>query len=382
MRQRHAEYFVALAEEAGPQLLGPEQELWLQRLEADLDNIRAALGWALEQGSAESGLRLVGGIGQFWDRRGHLSEGRRWMDRLLELDRSQATPSPTLVRAKVLNGAGALASRQGDYERARAVHEEALILQRSLGDRRGEAITLNNLGTIAQEQGDYERSIALYEESIAIKRTLADSRSTAVSLCNLGDVLRDRGAFERAEELYIESRGLFEQARDRWGVAVAMTNLGDLLRRRGDLARARELHMESRALFQASQDRWGVGLALKNLADVACDRGDLVEAAALYRESLGLYRAIGNQLGVAWCLEGAARLAILSHEPVQAARLYSAMEAQRQSIHTPVPPSDRTAYDSDVAALRVTLGPELFASVWTEGQVIPLDQIVALLERR
>jgi predicted ATPase/DNA-binding XRE family transcriptional regulator len=381
MRQRHAEYFVALAEEAGPQLHSPEQELWLQHLETNLDNIRAALGWTLEQRHAELGLRLAGGIGQFWDRRGHLSEGRAWMDRLLELDRSQPTKSGPSVRGKALNGAGALASRQGDYQRARALHEEALALQRSLGNRRGEAITLNNLGTVAQEQGDHVRAIALYEESIAIKRELSDPRTIAVSLCNLGDVLRDRGAFERAEALYVESRGLFEQAGDQWGIAVAMTNLGDILRRRGELAGALELHVESRALFQASQDRWGIALALKNLADVACDRGELAEAEALYDDSFELCRTIGNQLGIAWCLEGAAHVAILRHQPALAVRLYSKMEALRESIHTPIPPSDRAVYDHDIAVLRATLGPEQFTSAWDDGQVTPLDQLYRPSER-
>jgi predicted ATPase/transcriptional regulator with XRE-family HTH domain len=379
--RRHAEYFVSMAEEAESQLVGPEQDVWLQRLEIDLDNIRAALSRILEWGEVELGLRLAGAVRQFWDRRGHLTEGRAWMDRLLELDRSEPTKSAPAVRAKALNGAGALASRQGDYERARVVHEEALALQRSLGNRRGEAITLNNLGTVAQEQGDYVRAIALYEESIAIKRELGDPRTIAVSLCNLGDVMRDRGAFERAEALYVESRGLFEQAGDQWGIAVAMTNLGDVLRRRGELLRATELHQQSRALFQASQDRWGVGLALKNLADAACDRGELAEAETLYRDSLELYRTIGNQLGITWCLEGAAHVAILRHQPALAVRLYSKMEALRMSIRTPVPPSDRVAYDRDMDALRATLAPEQYTSAWEEGQVAPLDQLYSPWER-
>jgi predicted ATPase/DNA-binding XRE family transcriptional regulator len=376
--RRHADYFVALAETAEPRLIGPEQDVWLERLEADHDNMRAVLDWTLEQRDAELGLRLAGAVHRFWDRRGHLSEGRLWTDRLLELDRALPIPAAPAVRAKALNGAGVLASRQGDYERAIALHEETLALWRSLGDRRREAMALNNLGTEAQEQGDYVRAIAFYEESVAIKRDLGEPRTTAVSLGNLGDVLRDVGAFARAEALFVESRALYEQAGDRWGVAVAMTNLGDILRRRGDLAGAAQLHMESRALFQASQDHWGVAVALKNMADVACDRGELAEARALYGESLGLYRAIGNQLGTVWCLEGAACVAALSDEPARAAQLYGAAEALRRSIRTPLPPADRAAYERDVAALREVLGPERFAAAWAQGQAAPQHQVAAL----
>ena len=167
-RQRHAGYYLALAEQAAPELLGPQQGTWLERLEREHDNLRAALGWALEHGGATLGLRLAVALGHFWAVRGHLSEGQAWLERAL----SRWSEAPAPARAGALSAAGHLAYIKGEYERAATLHEESLSVQRALGDQRGVALSLHNLGRVAHYSGDFERAAALYDESLAIRASI------------------------------------------------------------------------------------------------------------------------------------------------------------------------------------------------------------------
>jgi tetratricopeptide (TPR) repeat protein len=171
IRRRHAAHYLALAEAAEPELTGPRQAAWLDRLEAEHDNLRAALRWAVEQGEAELGLRLGGALWRFWYVRGYLTEGR---ERLAELLAAAGAPGQTAARARALRGLGIVAEAQGDYAVARRHYEEALALMRELGDRRGIALSLNNLGDVARDRGDYAAARALHEESLAIGRELGD----------------------------------------------------------------------------------------------------------------------------------------------------------------------------------------------------------------
>src|SRR5205814_1975967 len=150
IRRRHADYYVRLAEAAGPELTRADQRRWLARVEAEHDNLRAVLEMAQTEGSAaEVGLQLVGAIWRFWWVRGHLSEGRRWLEGFIGI----AVAGGAAIRARALMGAGVLAYHQGDYERAGQRHEESLGLQRELGDRLGIASSLNTLGLVAYQQG-------------------------------------------------------------------------------------------------------------------------------------------------------------------------------------------------------------------------------------
>jgi len=161
-RAEHAAYYLALAKRAEPELTGAGQAAWLARLDADYDNVRTALAWAWEHAGDgdEMGLQLAGALWRFWWIRGHLAEGRRWLEGLLGRGRGAAA-----VRARALNGAGNLAWNQGDYARATAWYEESIILWRQVGDAVGVARALSNLGMILHERGDLGGARARYEES-------------------------------------------------------------------------------------------------------------------------------------------------------------------------------------------------------------------------
>ena len=414
LHRRHLNYFVALAERAAPELEGPEQEAWLGRLEADHDNMRAALEWSTAGGEAEVGLRLAAALWRFWEVRGHLREGCRWLEELLAKAEPERT-SPS-VRARALRGAGRLLQCQGEYERATALYQESLALLRELGDKRGIAHTLNNLGLVAWHQGNYSEAIAAYEESLALKRQLGDKRGIASSLGNLAIVTWYQGDYERARALYTESLALFRELEDKKNIAISLRNLGALAREQGEYEQAAALLEESLALFRELGSRRGiasslgllgyvarhqggyeratalweecltlfrelgdkrsVAITLANLGSVASAQGEHGRAEGLYRESLALQREVGEKRDIAECLEGLAGVAGQQGQVERAARLFGAAEALREEVGAPLPPADRARYERHVAALRLKLNREDFERAWAQGREMPLEQAV------
>jgi len=216
-RRGHAAYYVALAEEAAPALRGPEQAVWLARLEAEHDNLRAALRWSLCEGGARlPGVRLAGALWRFWVMHGHLSEGRRWLE--AALDTGDAAPAvPDSLRAHILNAAGNLAYLQDDYGRAVALFEESLVLRRTLGDKQGVANALMALAHIAYRQDDPDRAGLLYREGLQLAWDLGDQWLTAYSLEGLAAVAAVQGHAARAAQLF----GAAETLRETVGAPLA-----------------------------------------------------------------------------------------------------------------------------------------------------------------
>ncbi|HET9223226.1 MAG TPA: tetratricopeptide repeat protein, partial [Roseiflexaceae bacterium] len=246
LRQRHAGYFLLLAEQAEPELTGSLQDIWLDRLESEHDNLRAALQWALSREAAEAAMRIAGAIWRFWYTRGYLSEGRRWLESVLALvdtlpDADDASVVPALpfglalppasrieVWAKALTGAGVLAWAQGEYARAHNYYEDALSLFREQGNELGWALTLDKLGTVALHQGDYTRAESLYTQSLALFRRLRHTWGNANALGNLGMVAQLQGDDAQAQRFYMESLALRRKLGDKRGISMMLNNLGEV----------------------------------------------------------------------------------------------------------------------------------------------------------
>jgi predicted ATPase/DNA-binding SARP family transcriptional activator len=271
VRCRHADFFVRLAEEAEPELTGAQQRVWLDRLEAELDNLRTALGWSFEGGEPEVGLRLAGALWWFCYLRGHYGEGRVWLEGALAA--SEDSPAP--LRAKALTGAGVLAFLQCEYGLATAQLEEGLALWRDLGDERGVASALQILGSVAREQGRYARAQALHEESLSLWQRLGDEWGIARSLNYLGFVAWLREDHERATALCAEALGLYRGLGDAEGIAWSLISLGAVAQYRGDLGRSEALLEESLSLSREAGYREDVAWSLNELGIVAHRRGDL-----------------------------------------------------------------------------------------------------------
>ncbi|HET6313063.1 MAG TPA: tetratricopeptide repeat protein, partial [Chloroflexia bacterium] len=291
--QWHAEYYLALAEATEAELGGSRQGEWLDRLEQEHDNLRAALQWSLVDAESpgdgpsndeklELALRLCGALGSFWEMHSHLSEGRKWFD--LALERGHSVPPA--ARAKALSGAGTLARYQGDFASARRLFDESLALRRELGDKKGIAASLNNLGTIAWNTGDYATARLLFAESLAVRQELGNTPAIAASLSNLAAVTRHLGEPDEARRYQEESLALMRELGNKRGIATALNNLGGAAWGQGDYATARLLFEESLALARELGHKSGVADVLCNLGEVLTAQGEYTGAYPLPVASL------------------------------------------------------------------------------------------------
>lgn len=377
-RDRHLEFFLQLAEEADSKLHGPEQLLWLDRLEAEHDNIRSALEWALKDTGrgrpADRALRLAGSLGLFWDLRGHFSEGRQWLEQALALSPSSPPGlAEQSARSQALYWAGHIAKWQGDYHRAAELAAANLKLCRALGDawrtayalylcgsvankqgelgraqqfldeslsgfravnaRWGLAHTLGTLGNIARAEGREAQALTWLEESHELYRRLGDRRGLARSLNRLWHWPYRQGDFGRATALLEEAAGLFRELKHRDGVAIILRHLGLVVQAQGDLKRARALFEESLALFQELGDKDDLMFTRWYLGRLLCYERELPAARVMLAESLQLAREVGNPGLIAWVLLTQASVARYQADYKTAQRLLTESLALAQQSH-------------------------------------------------
>ena len=318
VRERHLRWYLALAEEAAPHLRSAQERQWLLRLVAEHDNLRAALGRARERGESEQGLRLVAALWRFWAMRGSLSEGRTWLETAL----AGAGPAGALPRANALNAGGQLAYRQGDYERAVALHEESLSLFRELGDTKGIAVALGHLGRVAHLRGDYVAARALNEESLVLGREVGDMQVIAVSLQRHGNVALEQGEYAEATSLLDESLVLFRELSDTYGIAASLGMLGVVAEMQGEYTMARARYEASVGLQRELGDQYGIAASLTDLGFVAARQDEHALAMTLLEESLELFREMGDRHRIAIALSGLGIVADLQGEHGRAVALH------------------------------------------------------------
>jgi predicted ATPase/DNA-binding SARP family transcriptional activator/DNA-binding CsgD family transcriptional regulator len=373
IKRAHAEYFLALAEEAPPELKGPNQLEWLARLEAEHDNMRAALTWGLERKEVEVALRLGSALLLFWSMRGYHSEGRRWLEAALAMD-GRVSPE---VRAMALGGAGSLAFVQGDLDRVQEACEEGLELLANEEAREAKLLLLAFLGWVAWAREDYRQATQLLEESLALSREMRDIWWIATSLLGLATVSYNRGDSERATELCEESMDLFRAQGDKRRLAFCSGNLAMVVYSQGDLGRAAQLTEESVSLLRELGDRGGVALNLYNLGWMALLENDLGRAADHYRESLTLAWDTGLNRIVQSALEGLACVAGAQGEADRAARLWGAAQTLHETKGIPRDPDFLAEADARISAVRSGMGEEAWEKAWHKGRVMSLDEAVS-----
>jgi predicted ATPase/DNA-binding CsgD family transcriptional regulator len=332
VRRAHARYYVALTERIEPHLYGADQALWMEQLEREHDNIRAALVWMLEHDETNMALRLSGSLQNFWIVHDHFSEGQRWLETIL----ARCDRTPAMQRIKALRGAATLALRRGDYARAGAWREESLALCREIGNPQLIAESLLTLGSVAAVQGESDRAIALFEESLTLARNVDDRRT----------------------------------------IAHALSQIGEVARLHGDDARAVARYEESLALWRAMGETERVAMVLHNLGPVVHRQGEYRRAAALLAESLSLSWELRDTHGSAICLVGIAGVIGGRGKPADAARLLGAAEALRASVGVRWEPVDRGEFERSIATVRTYLDEETFAAMWAEGSALTLEQAV------
>jgi non-specific serine/threonine protein kinase len=371
LERRHAEVFLAVAEAAGAPS-GATQVEGLARLEAEQENLRAALRWSIEAGEAETCLRLCVALLRFWTLRGHFGEGAAWMERGLA---TAAGVAPAL-RARALNAAGILARWRGDLQAAARLFESSRGCFEEAGDKAGVAKALGSLALVPYLQGDYPRARELWEQNLALERELGNARGAATALTCLGNVALALEGYERAGAYYEESLPLHRKTGDLANVARVLGNIAVVALHRGNYARATALHEEALSLNRDLGADAEVAYTLINYGDVARAQGDYAAARARYAESLAIHGRSGDRGGVAYALEGLAGLAALEGQAARALRLAGAASALREQTGMPLNPAERDELERALETARRSLGAPEVERALSEGRALPLRQAV------
>ena len=420
-RRSHALYYVMLAEEAELNLRGTKQALWLERLEREHDNLRAALRFTLEQWkveqSMELALRLGGALTQFWILHGHFSEGLTFME--LALARSEGVTA--LAHAKALEATMYLALNQGDFEAAKMLGEESLVLSRKLGYKSCSSSILSSLGFVFMVRGDLNAAYSLSVEAVLLARELGDKSLIANRLHEMAFVSLERGEYGSACDMYEECLVIFRELGDKVGIAASLHQLalalflslndqkrvhslmdeslshwkelgsqngmavwsylaGQVALFEGDVSRARMLLEECVALYKEIGDRWHTARSLSALAKVEAFQGNYALAHILYEEHLSLCRKMDYK-NIAPVLEGLAYVVMVQGQPTWAARLWGTAEKLRETVGAPLPPVESVSYEQSIAAARKHLGDQAFTTAWVRGRTMTPEQALAEIEK-
>ena len=422
-REAHAAYYLALAEEANPQLHGAEQKGWRERLGHEHDNLRAALNWWLEHAeqanalaAAERALRLWWSLSQFWLDPCY-REGYANVKRVLAV---RAGVSEA-VQVKALLYAASVLRSVDEVERAEALVQEALALARQTGDLASIAFALLHLGEVVVLQDRYAVARASFQEAATLARQMGDAWDTGISLKNLVNVLLILGEYERAQVLAEECLAIFHAQGAPQQIGESLTRLGwTLFVAQGDFARATSLVEQGLALVREVGHNSSTGWALfllgvmrhhqgqlaeartlleeslvsgkgqweprdlfqrqTRLARLLAQQGELAGARSLYQKNLAFLPTSGYKYLVADYLEGRGILEAALGVPGAAARLWGAAEALREVIGTPMYPVDRGEYAQAVTAARTPMGETAFAAAWAEGRALTLDAVLAIVD--
>jgi predicted ATPase len=338
---RHAAYYLSLAEAAEPELKGPDQLEWLERLEIEQDNLRAAMSHFVEQDRIEQAVRLGWGLWLFWWFHGHVEEGGRWMEEILT--KSGSLPPYPLARA--LSGAGLIAFARGDYARAEALLEQSLPLYREVGDKPGIAMALEVPGHMATLRGEYGRAREMVEESLALHRELGED----------------------------------------WNVAMGLSSLGWIPLRQGDHDRAARLFEEGLSVARRVGDRFAINVLLYSLALSRQAQGDLTGATGLLEEGLVLSAEAGDDANLAYSLQRLAALAAQQDDPERAAHLYGAAETLLEAAGgVPVYDyaRDRSEHERAVSEMRSRMEKAAFEEAWARGRAMGRGRAVEYALRK
>ena len=415
VRKRHFEFFLQLAEQAEPYVRGPQLSVYLNELEAEHDNMRAALEWSLSQTDyGEASLRLAGALFSFWEQRGFVSEGRAWLARTIT---NPAAPSAGAARAKVLYGAGCLAGAEGNSLAARTLLEESVNLWRELGSTGliGLAHTLSILGQIMRHLvGDLATSRALINEAIILFREQDERWGLAWALSYMGMTLRDQEDFALASSFIEASVSLWRDLGNQLGLADAIRKRGHIAVRQGNYELAQRAFSDSLAITRELGNREKVAEMLLQLGQATLCLEDYIQAKAYFQEGFDLLRASGNKsllvdcyyylgllavfesdsqqarifleqvliqvrhVGPIWqkanALMGLAGVAAVDGQARRAARLLGAADTQIEAASSYWDAAERRYIERAVARAVAQLGEAEFAAARVEGRGMTFEQ--------
>jgi predicted ATPase/DNA-binding NarL/FixJ family response regulator len=383
--RRHAEHFLQLAERTESKLVTAGQGAWLEQLDREHDNLRAAARNFLNRGDLSGAERLFGALRNFWFYRGYLSEGRAWLAEALSVPYDSvatadaATRAETLSRrAKVLHAGAILAFAQSDFASAQAMGEAELDLRLQAGDNAATAGAWLAVGFTAKCRGDFARARNCLEESTRVSRGAGDLVLQALSLASLAEVAYDEGNYELARATAENALAMARQVEFPTAIAEALLTLGNVHCQRAEYAAAETFLDISLKIARELGRKSSIALALASLGQVASAQRNAVRSVALLHESLALGREIGDRLGIARALEGLVQVAAWSGEQRMAVLLAGAARGLRDLLGAPLSVSGQAFADRALASIETSMAASARATAWTEGQALPVDRVVAL----
>jgi predicted ATPase len=368
-QRRHAEWFLELAEASERRLTGPEQGETLTALETEHGNLRSAIRWSLTQDSRLA-VRLCARLWRFWWIRGHLSEGRQWLDEALAV-----VEDDECAYASALTGAGVLARAQGAYDVAAAFLGRAAARSRETGDRHALALALINLGNVAADQGDPDAAWKMFQESRALYTELGDVRGVGHTLNCLGFSQLGAGDLTEAAALFDQAASIFRGLGDDWSRAMVLANRGWVAYKQQRPGVARAFDEKALTMYRALGDDRGAANTLLNLGLAIQAESGRERATGLFEEALLDFVRLGERRGVAECLEALALDGTMS-EPATTARILGAADDLRARLGAPLWPDERVMVAGVVDRLRTDMGEAHFDVSWQEGRMMRLDEVV------
>ncbi len=370
---KHARYFLDMALATEPEYRGPNQKLWLDRIEAAYNDIRAALDWTLKNEQVEIALRLSGVMRHYWMSRGYRQEGLAWLEQAL----AQGRDAPADARAVGLLALGHLSSRHGEHNAAERYFSRAVELSREAGERLLLTNSLMGLGQALANLGEYEHAIQAFQECISISEELGDKVNVARALGGLGRVMSRQGDFAQAIAWHEKALVIRRQLGIPIEIAQNLQNLGSQALKQGDYRRAMAYAEESAAIDSEVGNKENLTYSLGLAGKAALGLGDYERAATNFSRCLSVFVELGAITMVAFVFEEIARVDILLGQPAKAARLFGVAEALRKSVGAAVDLPDRAERDETIASLRQSLSDPQFNAAWTVGRAMPLEEAIA-----
>lgn len=388
LAELHYDYYLALAQTAEGNLQSLQQVQWLDTLEAEQDNLRAALRWTIEH-NQEAAMQLTVALFWFWERRSYFSEGVNWLERILTgkyLAPVTSSSEFMLLQAKTFWASGSLITQLGDNQTAVARLETSVSLFRDLLKmtmpedkielKQGLALALTHLSQAVRPLGRDEQARAFGEEAVSLLREIGDNWGLAFSLSQLAYIVRVQAGYAAARPIFEESLRLYRMIGDLRGIGDVLSSLGIKAHMEGEDEQAQRWLEESLELERRVGDRYQIGICLVELVFVAMAQGDYARADSLSREALSLFRGLGHITGIANTLVARAALACHEKQYDRAARLYGAVDGLREAAGGILIQRRADGYDDLVNKARHSLGKTVYETEYTLGKLFTIDDML------
>lgn len=373
-RQRLVKYFASFLASIEFDLLGPDQSLWLRRLDEEIGNLRAALQAALDEGErvAADGVHLASQLWRYWLIRGQLTEGSQWLRRALELPGD----IPVAIRGQALNNLGNLSLELGGHLRAREYYIQSRDLYESVGDRGGVADELNNIGLVALIQGHFKEAATSLEESLEIRREIGDRLALPTTLSNLGDICIHEEDYDQAEKYHMEALEIRLEIGNKRGLALTCQTLGTIWYLRGDFEAAQRWFDEALTHSVGLADAYSHASITLGVGRLELRRGNYRPAMENMIQALQTLRQMGARRVMSDAVDAVAMAGAATGRYAIAAGLIGSTHTVRSMHAIGIATHSKKEYEDLVAMLRTRLNPQRFEEYFNQGKTRPLEQAV------